>query len=112
MVPACTGPPTAQERKSQITISPCRWRDLASLTMTTIDRAGPPAGVHSLWRLRGYLRPHLPALAIMGAAALGAVGLTIAIPLVTKAIIDGPINDHDLRMLAPLGLLAVAFGVL
>ena len=64
--------------------------------MATAERTDPPAGIHSLWRLRGYLRPHLPALGIMAAAALGAVGLTITIPLVTKAIIDGPIADRDL----------------
>ena len=36
----------------------------------------------------------------MAAAALGAVGLTITIPLVTKAIIDGPIADRDLERAA------------
>jgi ATP-binding cassette subfamily B protein len=76
------------------------------------ERTDPPAGVHSLWRLRGYLRPHLTALSVMAAAALAAVGLTIAIPLVTKAIIDGPIADRDLGALLPLGLLALGLGVL
>ena len=72
----------------------------------------PDAGVHSLWRLRGYLRPHIGALSIMMAAAVGAVGLTIAIPLVTKALIDGPITRHELSGLLPLGLLALGLGVL
>src|SRR5688500_11968234 len=72
----------------------------------------PDAGIHSLWRLRGYLRPHLAALGIMAAAAVGAVGLTIAIPLVTKALIDGPITRHEIDGLLPLGLLALALGVL
>jgi ATP-binding cassette subfamily B protein len=80
--------------------------------MATLDRTEPPAGIHSLWRLRGYLKPHLPALAVMSAAAVGAVGLTITIPLVTKAIIDGPIADRDLSALLPLGLLALGLGVL
>jgi ATP-binding cassette subfamily B protein len=78
----------------------------------TAERADPPAGVHSLWRLRGYLRPHVAALSVMAGAALAAVGLTIAIPLVTKAIIDGPIADRDLSALLPLGLLAIGLGVL
>ena len=69
--------------------------------MATAEHTDPPAGIHSLWRLRGYLRPHLLALAIMAAAALGAVGLTITIPLVTKAIIDGPIADRELDAAAP-----------
>ncbi len=36
--------------------------------------AQPPAGVHSLWRLRDYLRPHLFALAVMAGTALAGVG--------------------------------------
>lgn len=78
----------------------------------TADPSGdPPAGVHTLWRLRGYLRPHLPALVIMLTTALAGVGLSIAIPLVTKALIDGPITNGDIGLLLPLGLLALALGV-
>jgi ATP-binding cassette subfamily B protein len=47
----------------------------------------------------------------MAAASLAGVGLTIAIPLVTKALIDGPITDRDLGAVLPLGLLALALGV-
>ena len=72
----------------------------------------PPAGVHSLWRLRGYLRPHLRALIIMATTALAGVGLTIAIPLVTRALIDGPIARGDMSGLLPLGLLALVLGIL
>ncbi|KQZ70336.1 ABC transporter ATP-binding protein [Nocardioides sp. Root151] len=72
----------------------------------------PPAGVHSLWRLRGYLRRHVPALAVMLGTSLGGVGLSIAIPLVTKALIDGPIADGEIDPVLPLGLLALALGVL
>ncbi|MER7071584.1 ABC transporter ATP-binding protein [Terrabacter sp. NPDC000476] len=72
----------------------------------------PPASVRSLWRLRGYLRPHRWALAVMFAASLGGVGLSIAIPLVTRAVIDGPITRHELAPVLPLGLLALALGVL
>jgi ATP-binding cassette, subfamily B, bacterial len=70
-----------------------------------------PAGVGSLWRLRGYLRPHARSLTVMATSALAGVGLTIAIPLVTKAIIDGPIADHRIGPVLPLGLLAMALGV-
>ena len=80
--------------------------------MSTISLSDPPAGVHSLWRLRGYLRPHTPALAIMLGTSLGGVGLSIAIPLVTKALIDGPITDGELGPVLPLGLLALGLGVL
>jgi ATP-binding cassette subfamily B protein len=67
----------------------------------------PQAGVRSLWRLRGYLRPHWPALVAMLVASLGGVVLSITIPLVTKALIDGPIADHDSSGLVPLGLLVL-----
>ena len=77
----------------------------------THHRDHPPASVHSLWRLRGYLRPHLGSLAIMLGTALAGVGLSIAIPLVTKAMIDGPITDKEIEPVLPLGLLALALGV-
>jgi ATP-binding cassette subfamily B protein len=48
----------------------------------------------------------------MATAAFSGVGLTIAIPLVTRAMIDGPIAERDLSALLPLGLLALALGVL
>ena len=71
----------------------------------------PPAGVHSLWRLRGYLRPHTVSLAIMLGTSLTGVAVSISIPLVTKALIDGPITDGVLAPVLPLGLLALALGV-
>ncbi|MCW2812604.1 MAG: transporter, transrane region [Nocardioides sp.] len=71
----------------------------------------PPAGVHSIWRIRGYLRPHLPAVITMLVTSLAVVGTSIAIPLVTKAVIDGPIADGELAPVLPLGLLALAFGL-
>lgn len=80
--------------------------------MVPLPDSQPPAGVHSLWRLRSYLRPHAVALAIMLGTSLAGVGLTIAIPLVTKALIDGPITDRDLGPVVPLGLLALGLGVL
>src|SRR5690348_9997065 len=85
---------------------------MAAATLPPAPTAHPPASVRSLWRLRGYLRPHLASLVIMLGTSLGGVVLTIAIPLVTKALIDGPITDHDLGAVLPLGLLALGLGVL
>ncbi|NHI19693.1 ABC transporter ATP-binding protein [Phycicoccus endophyticus] len=45
-------------------------------------------------------------------AALGGVALSIGIPLVTRAIIDGPVTAGDLSALLPLCGLALALGVL
>src|SRR6476660_9717462 len=48
----------------------------------------------------------------MAVTAVAGVGLTIAIPLVTKALIDGPITDREIGPVLPLGLLALGLGVL
>jgi ATP-binding cassette subfamily B protein len=64
----------------------------------------------ALWRTREYLRPYLWLLALMLAAALGAAGAEIVIPLLVKAVIDGPISHRDTGALIPLGLAATALG--
>jgi ATP-binding cassette subfamily B protein len=65
----------------------------------------------ALWRTREYLRPYLWLLALMLAAAIGAAGAQIVIPLLVKGIIDGPIAHGDTRALIPLGLAAIGLGV-
>src|SRR3954468_5702013 len=80
--------------------------------MTQGPTAHPPASVKSLWRLRGYLRPHLLTLTIMLATALAGVGVAILIPLQIKALIDGPIAHHDEGGVLPLGLTVLGLGVL
>ncbi len=65
----------------------------------------------ALWRTREYLRPYYGRLALMLAAAIGAAGAMIAIPLLIKAVIDGPIEHGNTRELIPLGLAAIALGV-
>ncbi|HEX3930366.1 MAG TPA: ABC transporter ATP-binding protein [Nocardioides sp.] len=74
--------------------------------------AHPPADVRSLWRLRGYLRPHVRALVIMLVTSMSGVGVAILIPLQIKALIDGPIRHHDASGLVPLGVTVMALGVL
>lgn len=66
---------------------------------------------NSLWRLRGYLRPHAGRLFIMLFAALAGVIVGLAIPLVTRALVDGPIADHDSAGILKLGLLALVLGI-
>jgi ATP-binding cassette subfamily B protein len=46
----------------------------------------------------------------MIAAALVSEGAEIAIPLLTKAVIDGAVAHHDKALLIPLGIAAVALG--
>jgi len=64
----------------------------------------------ALWRTREYLRPYRWQLVLMLAAAFGAVATEIAIPLLIKAVIDGPIADGERRLLLPLGLAAIGLG--
>jgi len=66
--------------------------------------------VGALWRLRGYLKPYRAQLIVMFAAALGAVAAEIAIPLLTKAVVDGAIAHGDKSLLIPLSLAAIALG--
>ncbi|HEX9041292.1 MAG TPA: ABC transporter ATP-binding protein [Trebonia sp.] len=66
--------------------------------------------VAALWRLRPYLRPYRKQLTIMVTAALAVEAADIAVPLVTKSVIDGAIAHHERGLLLPLGLLAVALG--
>jgi ATP-binding cassette, subfamily B, bacterial len=66
----------------------------------------------ALWRTREYLRPYYGKLVLMLAAAIGAAGAMIAIPLLIKAVIDGPIEHENTRALLPLGLAAIGLGVI
>jgi ATP-binding cassette subfamily B protein len=66
--------------------------------------------VGALWRLRGYLKPFRTQLIVMFAAALGAVAAEIAIPLLTKSVVDGAIAHGDKSLLLPLALAAVGLG--
>lgn len=63
-------------------------------------------------RLLPYLRPYRARWITMFAAAILSLVATIGIPLVTKAVIDGPIARHDRHGLWVLGSGAVAFGIL
>jgi ATP-binding cassette subfamily B protein len=81
----------------------------------TVTRPQPvgrrPRSVTSLWRLRGYLRPYVGSLTIMLVTATAGVFVSLAIPLVTGALIDGPLADGDRGAILPLGLLALGLGI-
>ncbi|HTT50192.1 MAG TPA: ABC transporter ATP-binding protein [Streptosporangiaceae bacterium] len=77
-------------------------------------RAGDAAGtpLAALWRARSYLRPYRWQLVFMLAAAIVAVLSEIAIPLLTKSMIDGAISQGRRDLLVPIGAAAVGLGVL
>jgi ATP-binding cassette, subfamily B, bacterial len=70
------------------------------------------SSLHSLWRIRSYVRPYTGQMLLMTGAAGLAVGASIVIPLITRSVVDGPIQHGDRGGLVPLGLLALALGVL
>jgi ATP-binding cassette, subfamily B, bacterial len=70
----------------------------------------PSTSLAALWRLRGYLRPYRWQLAFMLTLACTSVGTEIAIPLLTKSLIDSGITKGDRSLLLPIGLAAIALG--
>lgn len=65
----------------------------------------------SLWRFRTYLRPYASRFVIMFVVALLGTGVGIVTPLITRALIDGPIARSDRPGLYALGALALAVGI-
>jgi ATP-binding cassette subfamily B protein len=70
------------------------------------------SSLHSLWRIRSYVRPYLGQMIAMTLAAAVAVGASIVVPLVTQRVVDGPIKHGDRAGLIPLGLLALGLGLI
>ena len=86
---------------------------LPTVDKTMIDDprpATPGATSAALRRLGPYVRPHRGALLGSGIAALAATLAGLAIPLVTRAIVDGPIARGELAILPLLVLGVLAFG--
>ena len=60
--------------------------------------------------LRGYLRPYAARFGAMAVFAGLGIAAAIVVPLVTKAVIDGPIADSDRQGLYALGAAAITLG--
>jgi ATP-binding cassette, subfamily B, bacterial len=75
----------------------------------------PPADdrgrLSALLRLWPFARPYRGLIVLTFSAALLATLAQLAVPLLTEAVIDGPIADGDRRGLIPLLGLALLFGV-
>jgi len=82
---------------------------VSPLPVTRASARVRPVG--ALWRLRGYLKPFRVQMAVMFAAAFGAVTAEICIPLLTKAVVDGAIAHGARQLLIPLALAAVGLGM-
>jgi ATP-binding cassette subfamily B protein len=80
-----------------------------------MDAAATPSDdrgrLSALRRLWPYARPYRGLIALTFAAALLATLAQLAVPLITAAVVDGPIADGDRAGLVPLLGLALLFGV-
>ncbi|MCY7342286.1 MAG: ABC transporter ATP-binding protein/permease [Pseudonocardia sp.] len=78
----------------------------------SIDKLQPRrATLGALRRLSPYVAPHRVALIGSGVAALVATLAGLAVPLITREIVDGPIGGGDLSQLPWLVLGVLAFGL-
>jgi ATP-binding cassette, subfamily B, bacterial len=76
--------------------------------------APPPARRRpssDLWRLLPYLTPYRVRWIAMIVVAIASLGATVAIPLMTKAVIDGPVRHQDQQGLWLLGTAAMGVGI-
>nr|WP_232425661.1 ABC transporter ATP-binding protein [Mycobacterium sp. JS623] len=76
--------------------------------------ARPPARQRTgsdLWRLMPYLLPYRGRWIAMVLIAISSLVATVAIPLMTKAVIDGPVRHQDQHGLWVLGAAAMGVGV-
>jgi ATP-binding cassette subfamily B protein len=76
--------------------------------------ARPPAHERTgsdLWRLLPYLLPYRGRWIAMVLIALASLAATVAIPLMTKAVIDGPVRHQDQHGLWLLGAAAMGVGI-
>lgn len=71
----------------------------------------PLLSTNSLWRMKSYLRPYVTRLVAIWLLALLGIGVSIALPLVGKEVIDGPVLNREPGALLPLGLVALGVGV-
>ena len=66
----------------------------------------------ALWRVLPYLRPHVAKVVFITLSAFVSIASQLAIPLVVKAAIDGPITDGEASGLWPLFALTVGLAFL
>jgi ATP-binding cassette subfamily B protein len=64
-----------------------------------------------LWRMMPYLMPYRVRWIAMVVIALASLVATVAIPLMTKAVIDGPVRHQDQHGLWVLGAAAMGVGI-
>ena len=111
-----SAPPVAEKKGIYQLAEPSRSAELYGDALNQHPRvaAAPEQKRHvsNLWRMRPYLYPYVPRYLTMVVTALLSTGAAIVIPLVTRAVIDGPIASKSARGVWTLGVAALALGVL
>jgi len=74
------------------------------------EPAQPQTAAQALWRMREYMRPYYFGLVLMILAAIIAVTAEIAIPIITKSVIDRVVVQGIRSELLPLSLAAIGLG--
>jgi ATP-binding cassette subfamily B protein len=78
---------------------------------TIAPAAARPRAISDLLRLLPYLMPYPARWIAMVTVAVVSLAATVAVPLMTKAVIDGPVRHRDQHGLWVVGSAAVAVGV-
>ncbi len=105
---APAAPPTSLDRPPLM--APIRSGRLG-VGKSTPDGTERRSRVASLLRFRPYLRPHLWRFILMIIFAAAGIAASIVVPLVIRAVIDGPVAHSDRPGLYALGAAAIAIGI-
>lgn len=98
--------PEAQSRQTALERPP-------TIAPPSLGKDGQPVkrASSSIWRLRTYMAPYRSRYLMMCVFAALGVGASIVVPLVTRAVIDGPIAKSDHPGLYALGAFAMTLGI-
>ncbi|MEY2422161.1 MAG: ATP-binding cassette, subfamily bacterial [Acidimicrobiaceae bacterium] len=66
----------------------------------------------ALWRTRPYLRPYARHMAVIVFTSIMSSAFQVALPLIVKTVIDGPLHDGDRRGIVLWGVVAAVLAVL
>ena len=100
-----SGPMSASQRVRVL------YGDNLTRKPSLLPRFARSTPLSSLLRFAPYVKPYLGRFVVMFLAALGGTGISIAIPLVTRQLIDGPIASGSRQGVYALGAVALALGL-
>ncbi|OBB45791.1 ABC transporter ATP-binding protein [Mycobacterium sp. 852002-51961_SCH5331710] len=87
----------------------------AARALCTAPAIAPPPqrrrASSDLWRMLPYLLPYRTRWIAMVTVAIASLAATVSIPLMTKAVIDGPVRHQDQQGLWLLGTAAMGVGI-